>query len=121
MEYPLKCEVSVRIYAQYKCFGPGIAELLEYVDKLHSLRQATIQMNMAYSKAWHMLKTTEVNLGFKLLSSMTGGKGGGGATLTEKGRLFLSSYRAFEHAVRTYADDVFSAYFCKENATCSLI
>ncbi len=107
MEHPLKCSVMVRIYGQEKCFGPGVAELLERVERTHSLRQATMQMNMAYSKAWRMLKVAEQNLGFPLLISTTGGKGGGGAELTDEGRRFLASFRAFERAVCGYADEAF--------------
>ena len=103
----LTCQITVRIYGREKCFGPGVADLLERVDRLHSLRKATIEMEMAYSKAWRIIKTAEENLGFPLLSSVTGGKGGGGAELTPDSRRFLESYRRFEKAVRQYADEAF--------------
>ena len=103
----LRCQVSVRIFGEEKCFGPGVADLLERVDRLHSLRKATIEMDMAYSKAWKIVKTAEENLGFPLLVSVTGGKGGGGAELTPEARRFLASYRKFEAAVRDYADEAF--------------
>ena len=70
----LRCQTSVRIYGEEKCFGPGVAELLERVDQLRSLRKATIEMDMAYSKAWKIVKIAEENLGFPLLVSVTGGK-----------------------------------------------
>lgn len=103
----LRCQTSIRIYGEEKCFGPGIAELLERVDRLKSLRKATIEMDMAYSKAWKIVKTAEGNLGFPLLVSVTGGKGGGGAELTEDARRFLVAYRRLEKAVRQYADEAF--------------
>ena len=103
----LRSTVTVRIYGKEKCFGPGTAELLERVDAERSLRKATMSMNMAYSKAWRMIKTAEENLGFPLLVSVTGGAGGGGAALTEEGRRFLRSFRGFEQAVRSYADEAF--------------
>ena len=103
----LRCQTSVRIYGEEKCFGPGVAELLERVDQLRSLRKATIEMDMAYSKAWRIVKTAETNLGFELLKSVTGGKGGGGAELTQDGKSFLAAYRRFEEAVRSYADEAF--------------
>ena len=106
-EQPLTCGVTVRIFGSEKCFGPGVAELLEHVDQTHSLRQATMRMGMAYSKAWRILKTAEENLGFPLLSSTTGGKGGGGAELTEDAQRFLKAYRQFEESVRSYADEAF--------------
>lgn len=103
----LRCQVSVRIYGEEKCFGPGVAELLERVERLHSLRKATIDMDMAYSKAWKIVKTAEENLGFPLLVSVTGGKGGGGAELTQDAKDFLSAFRRFEQSVRGYADEAF--------------
>lgn len=107
-EKQLRLTVALRIYsADEKCFGPGVAELLERVDKLQSLRQATLSMQMAYSKAWRMIKTAEQELGFPLLDSSTGGKGGGGASLTEQGRRFLASYRLFERTVRDFAEEAF--------------
>ena len=105
-EKQLRLAVALRIYsADEKCFGPGVAELLERVDKMQSLRQATMSMQMAYSKAWRMIKTAEQELGFSLLDSSTGGKGGGGASLTEEGRRFLASYRLFERTVRDFAEE----------------
>ena len=103
----LRCQTSVRIYGEEKCFGPGVADLLERVERLRSLRKATIEMNMAYSKAWRIVKTAETNLGFSLLKSVTGGKGGGGAELTEDAKKFLSAYRRLEQSVRQFADEAF--------------
>ena len=103
----LRCQTSVRIYGEEKCFGPGVAELLERVDQLRSLRKATIEMDMAYSKAWRIVKIAETNLGFPLLKSVTGGKGGGGAELTEDAKKFLSAYRRLEQSVRQFADEAF--------------
>ena len=103
----LRCQVSVRIYGEVKCFGPGVADLLERVDRLKSLRKATIEMEMAYSKAWKIVKIAEENLGFPLLKSVTGGKGGGGAELTPEAGRFLAAYRRLEAAVRSYADEAF--------------
>ncbi len=103
----LHCKISIRVFGEEKCFGPGVAMLLEKVDEQKSLRKATISMNMAYSKAWKILNVAEENLGFKLLISVTGGKGGGGAELTQEARQFLSAYRRFEQAVNEYAEEAF--------------
>ena len=103
----LRYSLTLRIYGEEKCFGPGIAELLERVDEVRSLRKATISMEMAYSKAWRIIKTAEESLGFPLLRSTTGGRGGGGAELTPQARDFLERFRNFEEAVRGYADEAF--------------
>ena len=48
--------VTLRLYTDHKCFGPGVAMLLRRVRKLHSLRSAAMDMDMAYSKAWTILR-----------------------------------------------------------------
>lgn len=83
MEQKLHPVLSVRLFTDEKCFGPGVAALLTLVKTCHSLRAAAMEMGMAYSKAWTILKNAEEQLGFKLLLSTTGGKHGGGAQLTE--------------------------------------
>lgn len=111
MAEKLRYSLTLRLYGEEKIFGPGIAELLEHVDKLHSLRKATLAMGMAYSKAWSIIKSAERSLSFPLLISTTGGRGGGGAELSEQGRRFLRAYRAFEQTVHDYADEVFEDLF----------
>ena len=68
MENKLYAKISVRLFTDDKCFGPGIAALLRRVDKYHSLRSAAASMGMAYSKAWTILKSCEQHLGFKLVN-----------------------------------------------------
>ena len=49
MRNDLHANLTVRIFTDRKCFGPGVAELLRRVRELHSLREADFSMNMAYS------------------------------------------------------------------------
>ena len=115
MANKLRYTLSLRVFGEEKIFGPGIAELLERVDQTHSLRKATMDMGMAYSKAWRIVKTAENALGFPLLDSAAGGKGGGGAKLTERGRRFLNAYRKFESVVHAYADEAFEELFGEDS------
>ena len=62
----LRYNLSCRLFTDAKCFGPGIAQLLHRVERLHSLRAAALEMEMAYSKAWTVVKNAENALGFKL-------------------------------------------------------
>lgn len=93
---PLHCGITLRLYREEKVFGPGVAELLETVRETHSLRSAAMRMDMAYSKAWKVIKEAEKGFGFALLDSATGGRQGGGATLTPEADVLLSRFRAFE-------------------------
>lgn len=103
--------LSVRLFTERKCFGPGVAELLRRVDELHSLRAAAKSMEMAYSKAWTITKNTEAELGFKLLVSAAGGKNGGGATLTDEARRLLAAYDAYCAELRGFAEQRFGELF----------
>ena len=103
--------VSLRIFGDEKCFGPGVAQLLRRVDEKHSLRAAAISMGMAYSKAWTIIKTAEKELGFDLLVSTTGGKNGGGASLSQKAICLLAAYEQYCTDVRNYAQQEFQTRF----------
>ena len=113
---PTTYALSVRLFCganeeKEKCFGPGIAELLRRVDRTRSLRSAAAEMNLAYSKAWRIMKDTEEALGVKLLCSQTGGKNGGGASLTEEAHDMLARFDSFMKELRLAADAAFKKNF----------
>ena len=68
MDTTLHPVLSIRLFKDEKCFGPGIAQLLERVEEHRSLRAAAQSMEMAYSKAWTMVRRCESELGFRLLN-----------------------------------------------------
>ena len=103
--------VTLRLYTDRKCFGPGVAMLLRRVESLHSLRAAAMDMNMAYAKAWTILREAERGLGVKLLHSTTGGRGGGGAVLTAEGAELLAAYDACDRELKEEARRLFCRYF----------
>ena len=105
--------ITVRLFTDEKCFGPGVAMLLERVKWLHSLRSAAMDMDMAYSKAWTILRSAERQLGFKLISSTTGGRHGGGAVLTAEGERMLAAYTAFAREVRESGETLFRKHFAQ--------
>ena len=111
MEKTFRPVVSVRIFGEDKCFGPGVAQLLRRVEEKHSLRGAAISMGMAYSKAWTIIKTAERELGFDLLVSTTGGKNGGGASLSQQAMSLLAAYEQYCTDIRTYAQREFESRF----------
>ena len=108
MRNDLHANLTVRIFTDRKCFGPGVAELLRRVRELHSLRAAAMSMNMAYSKAWRIIRTAETVFGCKLLSSTIGGAHGGGAVLTESLAEYTGADRYAKDAMETvrYADSL---------------
>ncbi len=111
MSRELHTALSIRLFTDQKCFGPGVAQLLHRIDQHHSLRAAAKSMELAYSKAWSIMKLAENGLGFKLIISSTGGKNGGGARLTDEGRRFLEAYDDYCARLRSYGDELLAEIF----------
>ena len=118
MEEKLSYRNTVRLFAGEKCFGPGrfqllpgVAQLLRHVQEFHSLRSAAKAMNMAYSKAWTIVKSSERILGVQLLHTSVGGRSGGGAQLTEEAVLLLDAYTAFCADLHAAGDALFAQHF----------
>lgn len=113
MDRDLHLKITIRLYTDdsQRCFGPGIATLLERVQEHHSLRAAASSMEMAYSKAWRIIRTAEEVFGCKLLDSTTGGRHGGGAALTPQAQRLLAAYSAYRADVDRYARERFEGAF----------
>ena len=103
--------LSIRLFREEKCFGTGIAQLRRGVEEHHSLRAAAQSMGMAYSKAWTIVRRCEEGLGFPLLHSTTGGRNGGGATLTPEAEQLLETYERYCQRLRAAAADIFAEEF----------
>jgi molybdate transport system regulatory protein len=76
--------------------GPGKAELLRLIDSTGSISAAAREMGMSYRRAWTLVETMNTAFRAPLVAAATGGKGGGGATVTDFGREALKRYRAME-------------------------
>ena len=106
--------LTLRLYFEEKAFGPGMVVLLEEVERTGSLQRAARSMNMAYSKAWKMLKVAEKEWGFALTDRETGGKDGGGSTLTPQAKALMKAYASFRSEAEASLDELFEKYFSSE-------
>jgi molybdate transport system regulatory protein len=70
--------------------GPGKVLLLQNIDRHGSISAAGRAMNMSYRQAWSLVD--QLNAAFKepVVHSQTGGKSGGGAALTDFGKLLVN-------------------------------
>jgi molybdate transport system regulatory protein len=76
-------------------FGDGLAELLEEIDKYHSLLEATKVLGMSYRYALHRITLAEARLGSLLVTRVHGGaKGGGSSEVTDLGKDLVLKYRS---------------------------
>lgn len=82
-----------------KIFGKGPLNLLKKIDEIGSLHQAAKEFNMAYSKAFKIIKTAESHLGMPLIIRTTGGKSGGGSTLTPEAKELILNYESLERKI----------------------
>lgn len=81
--------------------GPGKVMLLERIAQEGSISAAGRSMSMSYKRAWELV--SEINRSFDepLVTAQTGGRAGGGATLTERGQELIRHYRAIERKALT--------------------
>ena len=106
--------ISPKLYFENKAFGPGMSTLLRGVESTGSLQGAAQTMSMAYSKALKMLKESEKAWGFMLTERETGGRDGGGSTLTPQAVRLLEAYDAFMAETRQELDRLFEKHFSRE-------
>ena len=76
---------------------------VECIELEHSLQKGAQRAELAYSNAWQMLNRMEEALGSRLVERTLGGATGGGSSLTESGREWVSRYRRLE---QTLANDL---------------
>lgn len=73
--------------------GPGKADLLDAIDAGGSISAAAKQMKMSYRRAWELVDVMNKSFNHPLVISSPGGHRGGGAHLSDFGRVILKSYR----------------------------
>jgi molybdate transport system regulatory protein len=76
--------------------GPGKADLVDAIDKTGSISAAARQMGMSYRRAWMLVDDMNRCFIRPIVETSTGGKGGGGAQVTDFGRDIMRRYRAME-------------------------
>ena len=90
-------KLRIRIeFEGHHSLGPGKIQLLEAVGELGSISAAARSMEMSYRHAWEMLD--DVNRCFRepIIETEAGGRAGGGARLTARGRELIDRYRSMQ-------------------------
>jgi molybdate transport system regulatory protein len=81
--------------------GPGKIALLEQIATHGSISAGGRALNMSYRRAWELIEELNGIFGQPVVVSKTGGRKGGGATLTPLGLALVTRYRAMERAAET--------------------
>jgi molybdate transport system regulatory protein len=80
-------------FAANSWVGPGKIELLEAIRRHGSLSQAARSLGMSYRRAWLLIASLNSYFQKPVTQATTGGKGGGGVTITRFGETLIKSYR----------------------------
>ena len=92
-------DLSIRIdFGPDLRVGPGKIALLEQIAALGSISAGGRAMDMSYRRAWELIEELNTIFGKPVVDSRSGGKKGGGATLTPLGLALIARYRAMEQA-----------------------
>lgn len=94
-------------------YGPGTQQLLMLIDDLGSVRNACNQMGISYSKGWSIIHLMEDYLDFNVVERQQGGKSGGEAWLSDKGKELSERYRLFVQDSTDAIEAIFLEYFEK--------
>ncbi|QIE43013.1 winged helix-turn-helix domain-containing protein [Meridianimarinicoccus aquatilis] len=84
------------VYSDGMMLGPGKADLLEGIAATGSIAAAGRSMGMSYKRAWSLVETMNKAFREPLVLRSRGGAQGGGAVLTDTGRLILMHYRQMQ-------------------------
>lgn len=79
--------------------GPGKAALLAEIDRAGSIAAAGRALGFSYRRTRDMVDTLNACWKEPLVSTSRGGRGHGGARLTETGHAVLSAYRQLAQAL----------------------
>ncbi|HEX8783238.1 MAG TPA: hypothetical protein VF764_07705 [Steroidobacteraceae bacterium] len=90
--------------------GPGKIALLEQIERCGSLSQAARNLNVSYRRAWQLLDSLNACFVEPVVLTSTGGRGGGGATLTLLGERLIHVYRAFDARIQARTAQCFEPF-----------
>jgi molybdenum ABC transporter molybdate-binding protein len=86
--------------AGHAILGPGRLELLEGIDRDHSISAAARRLGMSYRRAWMLVQSINEAAGEPLVTAATGGVQGGGARLTPLGHWAVGVFREAQDQLR---------------------
>ncbi len=96
--------------------GNGKVGLLRMIDELGSIQRVAEKKEMSYRHAWGMIQKIEKHSGVKFVETQVGGKEGGWARLTPKGKKFVERYAVFEEGLDEYIQNKFKKAFSTQKA-----
>ncbi len=91
MEYKIKSRIWIEVDNNV-LLGEGRVRLLKAIEETGSLSKAAKSLNISYKKAWTLVDAVNKSAKEPVTESSIGGKGGGGAIITEYGKLLIEAF-----------------------------
>jgi molybdate transport system regulatory protein len=102
--------LSIRIdLASGLRIGPGKVALLEAIQATGSISAAARSLGMSYRRAWLLVEDLNNGLLEPVVTTESGGRHGGGASLTAVGERVIALYREIESQASSSASSQFHA------------
>ena len=96
--------VRPRIYiGENIAIGPGKIDLLRQIGKTRSIAAAARALGVPYKRAWLLIDSLNQSFGRPVVETASGGKGGGGTSLTTLGQQLVERYDALEARINENA------------------
>jgi molybdate transport system substrate-binding protein len=105
-EWASDWEVGVRVWVErggQTILGDGRADLLAEIERTNSISAAARSLGISYRHAWMLVQEANGAAGEPLVSAAVGGRKGGGAQLTPRGKLTLVVFEQLRGQVRESA------------------
>ncbi|WMI65405.1 LysR family transcriptional regulator [Aestuariibaculum sp. YM273] len=91
MSYKIKSRIWIE-HENGVLLGEGRVQLLKAIDDTGSLSKAAKSLNISYKKAWDLIDSVNKSAKQPVTINSIGGKGGGGAELTEYGKSLINVF-----------------------------
>ena len=91
MSYKIKSRIWIECN-EHVLLGEGRVQLLKAIEETGSLSKAAKTLNLSYKKGWGLLDSINKSAKKPVTINSIGGKGGGGAELTEYGKSLISAF-----------------------------
>lgn len=91
MQYKIKSRIWIEVDNEM-FLGEGRVKLLKAIQETGSLSKAAKAINISYNKAWKLIDSVNKAAKELVVIKNTGGKGGGGAIVTDYGENLISSF-----------------------------
>lgn len=107
----IRPKLKVQLTGTESFFGPGVRDLLLYINEAGSVREACEKMGLSYSKGRRIIERAERELGYVIVERNPGGRHGGSARVSEQGKILLERYELFEQEMIRAAEEAFDRIF----------